>query len=243
MEFELSAKSGDSYVYKKKDNIVNNKKSNTKKITVEMTQISRTGIQVRLSLEDTPGTDQALLIVSKIKSSEEKSVTLDTQIPDDNVYYVYAQGGLDRIYTNVASAVNRADSVAGVVLNRSQQYIWERGNKKTQQMINVEDLPETMRNGIWDAETLQAELGEEGTVLDLSGCTLDQVLYEVSAQRPILVKLASGQVVVIIGYDAYNTYLYHPETGETEIYGLNDSTELFENGGNLFLSYVETASH
>ena len=37
----------------------------------------------------------------------------------------------------------------------------------------------------------------------------------------------------------YNTYLYDPQKGETYPYGMNDSTELFEKAGNIFISYVE----
>ena len=32
--------------------------------------------------------------------------------------------------TDPAAAVKRADAQTGVVLNRAQQYVWERGNKK-----------------------------------------------------------------------------------------------------------------
>lgn len=240
MEFELSAKLGNRYVSYKKDNIVNNARANVNKVTIELNSVSRTGIQVRLSTGNLVKTKNVLTVVSKIRRVEEHVIALDTQIPDDNVYYVYAKGGLHQIFTDAGEAVRQADELAGVVLNRGQQYVWERGNKKTKQQLNPEDVPYTMWKGIWDAEALQTELGSDGLVLDLSGCTLDQVLYEVSAQRPVLVKLKNDKTVVIMGYDAYNTYLYHPDTEENEIFGLNDSKTLFENAGNLFLSYIET---
>ena len=90
-----------------------------------------------------------------------------------------------------------------------------------------------------DVAALQEALGDEGTIVDLSGCTLDSVLYEVSAQRPVIAKTGDNTSVVIIGYDEYNTYLYDPQKGETYPYGMNDSTELFEKAGNIFISYVE----
>lgn len=243
MEFELYAKVNDKYKYAKKDNIVNNVLAGIRKISVETAQISRTGTQVRLSFGEKPKTNHVLQVYSKMRSVDEHRITLDTKVPEENVFYVYAQGGLNKVYTDPAAAIRQADTVAGVVLNRRQQYIWERGNKKAKQHINLEDIPETMRNGIWDAEVLQEELGETGLVLDLSGCTLDSVLYETSVQRPILVRLSDNSTVVITGYDEYNTYLYHPKTREAEIYGLRDSTALFEKSGNMFLTYIETVNY
>lgn len=239
MEFQLSAKGESGYTFKKKDNIMNNKKAAASQVSVELTSTNRTGTLVRLAFEEKPAIDKPLVVTSKVRSVENEPVTLDTQTPDENVYYVYAKGGLEGIYTNPAQAVKKADAKTGVVLNRSQQYVWERGNKKTQIQLNIQDIPEVIRTGSWDKNKLQEGLGETGTVLDLSGCSLDSVLYEVSAQRAVVAKTGSDTSAVIVGYDEYNTWLYDPATGETKPYGMNDSTELFQKAGNVFVSYVE----
>ena len=72
-----------------------------------------------------------------------------------------------------------------------------------------------------------------------TGCTLDSVLYEVSAQRPVIAKTGPDSAVVIVGYDDYNTWLYNPKTLETYPYGMNDSKKLFSGEGNIFLTFVE----
>lgn len=243
MEFDLCQKSGDGYSLVKKDTIMNNKKAAESHITVELATDSRAGVQVRLAFEDSPETDDPLVVYAKMRSVEDNEITLDTQIPQDEIYYVYAGGGLDGMYTDPAEAVQRADAAVGVVLNRAQQYVWERGNKKTQLQLNIEDVPEIFRTGTWDKETLQEGLGDSGTVIDLSGCTLDSVLYEVSAQRPVIAKTGENSSVVIIGYDEYNTWIYDPNTREISPYGLNDSTALFEKAGNIFISYMENVSY
>lgn len=239
MEFQLSAKGESGYTFKKKDNIMNNKKAAASQVSVELTSTNRTGTLVRLAFEEKPAMDKPLVMASKMRSIEKEPVTLDAQIPEENVYYVYAKGGLEGIYRNPAQAVKRADAKTGVVLNQSQQYVWERGNKKTKLQLNIQDIPEAIRTGSWDKNKLQEGLGETGTVIDLSGCSLDSVLYEVSAQRAVVAKTGSDTSVVIVGYDEYNTWLYDPATGETKPYGMNDSTELFQKAGNVFLSYVE----
>lgn len=240
MEFSLCKKKDSVYVEKKKDNIMNNKKAISTTTAIELVSRSRTGVNVRLAFEESPEEDDPLVLYAKMKNVDECVIEVDTQIPQNEIYYVYAYGGLDSTWLTPAEAVLRADEMMGVVLNRKQQYVWERGNKKTESHINVEDIPEIILSGSWDTEALQAGLGEEGTMINLSGCTLDTVLYEVSAQRPVIAKTSENSCVVIIGYDSYNTYLYHPDTQETEIYGLNDSTELFEAAGNHFISYIET---
>ena len=120
--------------------------------------------------------------------------------------------------------------------------MWERGNKKTQIQLDTVDIPDIVLQGTLDVSALKKNLKKVGTVLDLSGCSLDSVLYEVSAQRPVIAKTGDNTSVVIVGYDEYNTYLYDPAKGETYPYGMNDSTDLFEKAGNIFLTYIEKAA-
>lgn len=243
MEFSLASKDGNTYKTQKKDNIMNNAKAAVNRVSIELTSSDRTGVRVRLAFEEEPETEEPLVMYAKMRSVEERVVSLDTQIPKEEIYYVYARGSLDGTYPDPASAIQRADKRTGVVLNRDQQYVWERGNKKTQIQLNPEEIPEIMRTGTMDIEKLQESMGEKGTILDLTGCSLDSVLYEVSAQRPVIAKTGKDSSVVIVGYDEYNTYLYYPETGETKPYGMNDSTELFEKEGNVFLSYMEKVDY
>ena len=180
---------------------------------------------------------------AKVSSTDEKDIVLDTQIPQETAYYVYGQGELDSIYTDPAKAVQRADTLGGVVLNRAQQYVWERGNKKTKIQIGTEELPDILLQGTYDIKTLKKSLKKTGTVIDLSGCSLESVLYEVSAQRPVIAKTGTNTSVLIVGYDEYNTYLYDPVKKETYPYGLNDSTDLFQKAGNVFITYIEKVNY
>ncbi len=243
MEFELGQKEGNTYTFVKKDNIMNNKKKVANEVAIELISNATTGTQVRLAFEKNASTEIPLLIVAKQKSVDEHNIALDTQVPKENGFYVYAAGKLNAIFTNPAEAIKSADSLMGVVLNRNQQYVWERGNKKTQYQMNAEDIPAPMLNASLDQKALQEAFGDSGTVLDLSGCTLDNVLYEVSAQRPVIAKTGPNSSVIITGYDEYNTYLYDPATGQIAPYGMQDSTALFEKAGNIFITYMENINH
>ena len=239
IEFNLSEKTGNSYTAKKNDNIMNNSSEAVVQASVEQTSSDRKGVIVRLVFSEAPGSDKPLILQSKMKNVGERTVKLPSDAVSQETYYVYAHGGLDSTWTDPAQAVLRADAGTGVVLNREQQYVWERGNMKTQLTLNTEDIPEIIRSGSWDKATLQEGLGDKGTVLDLTGCSLENVLYEISAQRAVIAKTGADSSVVIVGYDEYNTYLLDPSTQEVKPYGMNDSTALFQKAGNVFITYLD----
>lgn len=240
MEFTLVQKSGDIYKGVKKDNIMNNSTAATDKTSVEQTSSSRQGVIVRLTFEDPPSSEEPLILYAKVRNAGEKVVDIQVDKSSiEEVYYVYAGGGLDSVWTDPAKAVQRADKQTGVVLNRAQQYVWERGNMKTQITLNTTDIPEIIRTASLDVQNLQNGLGDSAKVIDLTGCSLENVLYEVSAQRAVIARTGSDSSVVIVGYDQYNTYLLDPSTGEVKPYGMNDSTALFKNAGNMFITYLE----
>ena len=92
MEFELSAKSGEtSYVAQKKDTIMNNKKAAANTVKIELISASRTGVRVKLVFNTTKQTDSPLTMYAKVSSSDRKDIVLDTQIPQETAYYVYGQ--------------------------------------------------------------------------------------------------------------------------------------------------------
>lgn len=51
-------------------------------------------------------------------------------------------------------------------------------------------------------------------------------------------KTADG-VVIIAGYDQYNTILLKPGEAETYYYGLEESADMFEAAGNQFVTYFD----
>ena len=96
--------------------------------------------------------------------------------------------------------------------------------------------------GTIDASVLAGQVDEGVTVIDLSGCTLEQVLYQLSEGRAVVTRLENKSTAVIVGYDRYNTLLYNYDTGEHYYMGINDSTASMLEGGNLFVSYLESRS-
>lgn len=179
----------------------------------------------------------------------------------DTRYYVYSYDGtLVGAYQAANEAVLQAYDHMGVVVNGSQEYIWKRGGRKTRTEIsgfgNSQEKPGESRlqaaiesllghqniyadtaaylqEGYTPYEILSEQLNSP--VLDLSGCSVSMVLYYVSQGYPVLALESNAEAELITGYDPQNIILTDPLTGESYKKGMNDSTQMFEELGNLFL--------
>lgn len=165
-----------------------------------------------------------------------KEIVLEAKEKSEDLYYVYAKGSLEGICRSANEAIRKADEMLGVVVDGRQQMVWERGNKQTKLDLDVNTFPAAFLEYSLDAAAIQSKMSQR--VLDLTGCTLDQVLYFVSEGTPVLAKTPDG-VVIIGGYDEYNTRLLKQGDTELTYAGLQDSTAMFEEAGNVFITYLD----
>ena len=88
---------------------------------------------------------------------------------------------------------------------------------------------------------LKEKMGKEIKVLNLKGCTLDEVLYFVSNEQPVLALTSGENMVVITEYSMLeNTVTYYnPSIGQTEKKSMTVASDMFEAAGNAFVSYVK----
>lgn len=165
-----------------------------------------------------------------------KEIVLEAKEKSEDLYYVYAKGSLEGICRSANEAIRKADEMLGVVVDGRQQMVWERGNKQTKLDLDINTFPAAFLEYNLDAAAIQSKMSQR--VLDLTGCTLDQVLYFVSEGTPVLAKTPDG-VVIIGGYDEYNTRLLKQGDTELTYAGLQDSTAMFEEAGNVFITYLD----
>ena len=81
---------------------------------------------------------------------------------------------------------------------------------------------------------------QSSTILDLTGCSLDSILYFVNKDIPVLATLEDGSAVLVVGFNELNIVVMDPETGTLYKKGMNDSTQWFTDNGNQFVTYVTT---
>ena len=193
-----------------------------------------------------------------------REVALEVQETETEHYYVYGLRSIEGIYTDAGNAVTHGAEISGVVINDAGAYVWKAGDRsvKNQIMKIREDMADEERGSL--AVCLDTILAYEGVqrntaymlergntaveilrnnlpdaqVLELSGCTLNAVLYYVNRDIPVLAMLGDGNAVLIIGFNELNTVLMDPLTGEIYKKGMNDSTAWFEENGNSFITYV-----
>ncbi len=237
---ERVSRSSAGYVPAESDNIINNRQAEGSAVTVSLSNSSRQGVVLTLKMPRTISNIRPTTADFRMRYIAET----DSEIAiDENdsfpLYYVYGGGRLIEELTDPAEAVRLADENVGTALNEEWQYVYERGNKQTKNELHNEDIPEAFLGQTTDAAFLEGQSGGDVRVMDLSGCTLDQVLYQVSQGRAVATRLADGKETVIVGYDRYNTLLYNFETGEHYYMGINDSTESMLKGGNIFVTYIE----
>lgn len=182
-------------------------------------------------------------------------------------YYVYGAYGVDGIYMSPAKAVNQAYDISGVVVDNSGECIWLKGNHVTRNQImaikeaSVTDEKNSLavcldtifkfeglvRNseyllaqGRTVLEVLEENL-ENARVLDMTGCSLDAMLYYVNRDIPVLALLKDGEAVLITGFNEFNVVILEPSTGRLYKKGMNDSAEWFRENGNCFITYIENS--
>ncbi len=76
-------------------------------------------------------------------------------------------------------------------------------------------------------------------ILDLSGVSLDAVLYYVANEEPVFAELSDGSAMLIVGYNDHNVVVMNPARTE-QVYkiGKGDAAKMFLQGGNRFMSSV-----
>ena len=78
----------------------------------------------------------------------------------------------------------------------------------------------------------------DARILELSGVSLDAILYYVNQDIPVLASLNDNSAVLVIGFNEQNIVVMDPKTGTVYKKGMNDSAQWFEENGNQFVTYV-----
>ena len=194
-----------------------------------------------------------------------RELTLDA-VSEVSRYYVYNAYGVQGIYSAPGKAVKEAYDSAGVVANDRGITVWLKGNRVSRNQImaikeeSVTDQKNSLtvcldnilrhagitRNTEYDlaqGKTAIQILEENMTgvqVLDLSGCSLDAVLYYVNQDIPVLAILEDGEAVLVTGFNEFNVVIMEPSTGKLYKKGMNDATTWFAENGNHFITYMRT---
>ena len=79
---------------------------------------------------------------------------------------------------------------------------------------------------------------EDYRVLELKGSVMDELMYFIDQDTPVLAKTANDQAILLIGYSANYVYYYEPISGQTRSADYAQMDAMFQQGGNYFITYV-----
>lgn len=248
------------------DQIMNNEEMETgdNKIELAVTEDYETVVQIAVKKTiDKKGIK--FLTPKEVLFEGGREVKVAKEDTETTHYYVYGLRGIEGVYTDAGNAVMHAAQRSGVVTNDTGAYVWKAGDRSLKNqimkitgetadeerstlavcldvMLAFEGVPRNtapmLRAGMTAVEILKKNL-TDAQVLELSGCSLQSVLYYVDRDIPVLATLMDGNAVLIVGFNELNTVLMDPQTGEVFKKGINDSTKWFEENGNSFVTYVK----
>ncbi len=180
-------------------------------------------------------------------------------------YFVYVGSTVTLATDDLIEAISEADENMGIVLDSKPQYIWKRGKKSYANTISDITVGSSDSDASGSARALSAMLVHEGenvqvhtliesgetpisilsrtlkdySILDLTGATLDEVLYYVSVGNPVYAYTGDDTAVLIIGYDSTSITVFDPMTLSNTKMSLSDAATYFESYGNVFVSYLQ----
>lgn len=198
--------------------------------------------------------------------SEDTTVRISALENEAEEYMVYSFGSIVSLGKSGTAAVqmaNRAD-IVGTVINETGNIIWERGVKyaasslrelagKSTKSSGLTSRQEAVRmmaaylnlevdiSGFKDTQSVKEflEVSTGRRMISLTGATLDEVLYFVFRGAPVYAMKGRTEAVLITGYSASSITVYEPSTGRYKNYSLREAERMFEDAGNIYLSYVK----
>lgn len=246
-----------------KDYITSNEEVEKSNISVETYTSDEKERQVRIKYESGISDKKPKLLKPKQVLFENPVLIPFEEEGEAEVFYTYGKGKLLGIYASAADAIRQANENQGLVVSESQKYVWERGNRSLVYDIAGVDLsPYQEENTLaaalnrlfaYEGKTVDAagemaagkkpiEILQEqflGNVLDLHGCSPEELCYILGKGTPIIAMTDLNNAVLLIGYnDSMITYV-KPDTGEKVSVPYEELEALTVASGNTYLGYLK----
>lgn len=220
-----------------RDYITNTEEKKEMAITLEVFQSKLKKKQLRFVFEEPIRKLEAECIKPELKTIK-KAFTLafDSEVKTDQ-YYVYGIGKMQGIFDNAAQAIQKAEEISGVVISSEQEYIWEKGNRDLGYYIEGNE-PFGKAEGQSSLDACLAYMERyDAERMDLTGCSLEQVMYVINRGLPMIAMLEQGHAVLIVGYNWCDMYYIDPDTGIECAMSQSQFAEATEAAGNTFIGF------
>lgn len=256
------------YMDAPQDTIMNSAGELNKAVAIQVDTDESVGSVVSLVMEALQNNDHIYAIKTAtaglVLESSDKIITVEATASQEK-YYVYVGSTVTLSTTNVTKAITAADDEMGIVVDNVQKYIWKRGRSLYRSAFKDIAVGSSDVNADSSSQCISAMLVRENEniqvnallaqgetpmtvlqnslkdyqILDLTGCSVSEVLYYVSIGNPVYVRTGDGEALLIIGYDAVNIDVFDPAQNRTYKIGMEDAQEQFEQQGSVYISYIK----
>lgn len=232
-------------------------------IKTVVTESLETIVQVDMK-DEMVGEDRVILTPKELIYEGNRELARDEADFTDR-FYVYGLTGYMGGYMAVSNAVNDAYESSGIVVDESGKYIWYKTTKASKNQIMAITAPDQVKpeeslavcvdtvlryEGITTNSRILLSQGESvqqilsnymdsKSVLNLTGCNLDSVLYYVNKDIPVLAIYNDSSAVLITGFNDSQVVLFDPSSGELRKENITDADNIFKMNGYKFLTYVK----
>lgn len=256
-----------NYISIANDQILNNKTDVNYKNNVEKAVTENYETIIQLALKNPIDTDKMQILTPKQVMYEGNHSDHIGRGLIANRYYVYVMGELYLTTDNTSKAIVAAHENNGSVVDSTGKCVYLKSNLATKNQImaisgtaikddedssaslavcinvilelngKTLDVRRDISRGDTPEDILTINL-ENTTILDLSTCSLDASLYFVEKDIPVLIWDASGQAVLLIGYNDIEVVIMNPMNGE--VYKISkDQAESYFDGTHKIITYAK----
>lgn len=205
----------------------------------------------------------ALKVAKEIVSNDMRIITINQSSLDITQYLVYANGALVETCNTAYEAIEKAEEIRGLVVNNARQTVWESNIPSYNQVIGlnmktVDRKADTFAacismicalegyDGTFDEVKLQSgdkikimELYVEGGAINLYGLPLEDVLYYVGKETPVIAGLGGEHYVLVMSYNSTKVRYMDPLTGEEQVLERDAFEDKMKTSGNEYYSYIK----
>ena len=235
-------KKGSTYTNIDKDYITNNEEKEESNITLESYTTELKKRQMRLTYSDGISDKEPKILKPKqVFSETPREITFDG-LEQKKSFYVYGHGKLQGVYDSAGEAIKCAKEYGGVVVSWEQDYVWESGNRDLQHYISEEDkdvntILSRLKNGTSPVEIMEDLSG--GKSLNLTGCSVEDILYVIDQGSPVIAMLDDENAVILIGYGDTTVSYISVSTGERHAETFAEMDKMTKSSGHTYVGMIK----
>ena len=231
-------KSGDIYNVTSQEFITNNEERKDTAIKIEVYTTALMEKQMRITFAEGAGEKSVKVIRPNQLASKNELEMVLADNSESVKYYVYGVGELAGIYDKASYAIQKAQKISGVVISSDQKYVWEKGNRDL--AYSIEDVALSKEGEETSLEACERYMKTyDAQKVDLTGCTLDQVLYVINRGCPVIALTSADHAILLTGYTKNDITYIDPENGESQTVSISEMEGMVSGSGNTFIGYIK----